>query len=139
GSPASSGCVRLTVADALWIYTYCEVGTTVEVVNDRSLPDYATYITPKKLSGSYGWDPTDPNPNNPIYEPWPSYYPQIWGSAAAQQPGAQPEDPAIIPDDPFIPNPATEAPAPSLPDPFVPLPNPEPQPESMPPLVMPLF
>ena len=91
GSPASSGCVRLTAADALWIYTYCAVGTPVEVMSDSSAPNYATYITPRKLSGSQGWDPTDPNPANPIYEPWPAAYPVIWNRLSQQEP--EPEQP----------------------------------------------
>ncbi len=32
GSPASHGCVRLSVADARWIYNNCPAGTTVKVV-----------------------------------------------------------------------------------------------------------
>ncbi|MCL2433178.1 MAG: L,D-transpeptidase family protein [Clostridia bacterium] len=78
GSPASSGCVRVTTADAYWIYKNCIVGTVVEVIDDKTKPDYETYIVPKKLVGTSGWDPTDPDANNPLYVAWPTSFPKIW-------------------------------------------------------------
>jgi len=80
GGPASSGCVRLTTADAYWIYKNCPVGTVVEIIDDATKPDYEPYITPKKMTGTSGWDPTDPDQNNPLYDPWPNTFPAIWES-----------------------------------------------------------
>lgn len=66
GNPASLGCVRLTVADAKWIYDHCKKGTVVHVYDDVSedmiVPD--TRIISEK-SPNKGWDPTDPNVENP--------------------------------------------------------------------------
>ena len=67
GQPVSKGCVRLKVEDAKWIYDYCKPGTKVEFVadeqttnkikNDIELSNYDELLR--------GWDPTDPDPNNP--------------------------------------------------------------------------
>lgn len=102
GSSASLGCVRLTVADAKWIYDNCPVGTTVDFVSEPTDPlkkpemikipenipaecgEWVTYKIPKDFSnpksGEYiekkiqvAWDPTDPDPNNP----WNKYSPII--------------------------------------------------------------
>lgn len=66
GTVCSHGCVRLTVADAKWIYDNCPLGTTVTIYNASSLP------VPKPsapwldiTSPNRGWDPTDPDPANP--------------------------------------------------------------------------
>ena len=66
GTVCSHGCVRLTVADAKWIYDNCPLGTTVKIYNASSLP------VPKPsapwldiTSPNRGWDPTDPDPANP--------------------------------------------------------------------------
>lgn len=66
GSPASLGCVRLTVADAKWIYDNCKKGTQVVVYDDVS-EDIEVPET-KKLSvasSNKDWDPTDPDIENP--------------------------------------------------------------------------
>lgn len=68
GERASLGCVRLNVADIKWIYENCPVGTVVEVYEDADeeypLTEPEKYTA--KSEGKYaGWDPTDPNPNNP--------------------------------------------------------------------------
>lgn len=67
GSQASLGCVRLTVADAKWIYDKCRIGTKV-VINDKKELQKPAYL-PIKISTvkKSGWDPTDPNKNNPYY------------------------------------------------------------------------
>ena len=66
GKPASLGCVRLTVADAKWIYDHCRKGTTVVVYDDVSekvkVPETKTI---RETSINRGWDPTDPDPENP--------------------------------------------------------------------------
>lgn len=68
GQPASKGCVRLTVEDSKWIYDYCKPGTKVEFFSEGS-ENATSDISPVKLS-EYddqlrGWDPTDPDENNP--------------------------------------------------------------------------
>lgn len=66
GTAASMGCVRLTVADAKWIYDNCPIGTSVNIVDDG----YDPFPRPKSIilgkDAPYpNWDPTDPDPNNP--------------------------------------------------------------------------
>ena len=67
GTKASQGCVRLTCADAKWIYENCAPGTVVEIFDGpaANLPEKpkALYIAPK--SPYCGWDPTDPSAANP--------------------------------------------------------------------------
>ena len=68
GTYASAGCVRLTVADAKWIYDNCANGTYVEF-SSSSNPGPLGKPTAKKISNMpdelRNWDPTDSNPNNP--------------------------------------------------------------------------
>lgn len=67
GTRASAGCIRLTVADAKWIYDNIASGTTVEFYNDSN-PGPLGKPSARKISGNAecrGWDPTDPNPSNP--------------------------------------------------------------------------
>ena len=70
GQVASKGCVRLTVEDAKWIYDYCKSGTKVEFYSEDD-GDYSLEA-PKKISDYNeelrGWDPTDPDPQNPWLE-----------------------------------------------------------------------
>lgn len=66
GEAASSGCVRLSTIDAKWIYDYCLTGTKVKVYDTDVLP----VVKPVEcvILEDYlfrGWDPTDPDPNNP--------------------------------------------------------------------------
>ena len=67
GTAASAGCVRMTVRDVKWIYDNIENGTTVKIY-DGSLPSGVTKPSVPKIDGNSpnrGWDPTDPDPNNP--------------------------------------------------------------------------
>lgn len=64
GTMCSHGCIRLTVADAKWIYDNCPLGTTVQIYNS-STPGPLGKPTAAKLPTNQGWDPTDPDPNNP--------------------------------------------------------------------------
>lgn len=68
GTPASSGCVRLTVEDALWIWNNCENGTKVEFYSSSN-PGPLGKPEAKKISDAEGnlknWDPTDSDNNNP--------------------------------------------------------------------------
>ncbi len=69
GSLASKGCIRLSTIDAKWIFDNIKKGTTVEIYESDSLPEGVTKPTPIKIDindiEKRGWDPTDPNPNNP--------------------------------------------------------------------------
>lgn len=72
GQRVSMGCVRLTVEDALWIYNNCPVGTQVEFYyssNSGPLGKPSTMQISDAPSNIRGWDPTDPDPDNP----WPEY------------------------------------------------------------------
>lgn len=67
GTKVSMGCIRLTVSDAKWIYDNCPTGTMVKIY-DGDLPAGVEKPTAKKISASdpyRGWDPTDPDPDNP--------------------------------------------------------------------------
>ena len=68
GTTASHGCVRLTVADAKWIYENCPLGTSVTIFwgssNDDPLGKPEAIKIPARF-GSRGWDPTDPLAGNP--------------------------------------------------------------------------
>lgn len=68
GTAASMGCIRLCVEDVLWIYNNCPVGTTVELYDDYNYPGPLGKPTPLTIDindSRRGWDPTDPDPNNP--------------------------------------------------------------------------
>lgn len=71
GSPASLGCVRLCVRDALWLQENISVGTTVEVYDDPTTPGPLGKPEMIKipLDSPYAkWDPTDPDENNPWHQ-----------------------------------------------------------------------
>ncbi len=70
GQQASMGCVRLTVEDAKWIADNCPSGTTVEIYDDDDpgplgKPEAALIDTD---SPNKGWDPTDPDVENPWHQ-----------------------------------------------------------------------
>lgn len=70
GQQASMGCVRLTVEDAKWIADNCPSGTTVEIYEDDDpgplgKPEAAHIDTD---SPNKGWDPTDPDVENPWHQ-----------------------------------------------------------------------
>lgn len=70
GQQTSMGCVRLTVADAKWIYDNCPSGTAVEVYDSED-PGPLGKPTAVKLDrdDAYkNWDPTDPDENNPWHQ-----------------------------------------------------------------------
>ena len=76
GQRVSMGCVRLTVADAKWIYNNCPVGTQVEFYSSSN-PGPLGKPSTRKISNapSYvrGWDPTDSDSRNP----WPKYLKEL--------------------------------------------------------------
>lgn len=70
GTYASAGCIRLTVADAKWIFYNCARGTKVEFYSSSN-PGPLGKPSARKIS-SYpdylrNWDPTDPDQSNPWY------------------------------------------------------------------------
>lgn len=66
GTKASMGCVRLTTASAKWIYENCPSGTLVHIYDAEELPIERPTAPVIDLSDyRAGWDPTDPDPNNP--------------------------------------------------------------------------
>lgn len=68
GTSASHGCVRMTVADAKWLVENCPYGTQVIIYDDIDNPGPLGKPDTIKIpvdSPYRGWDPTDPNPNNP--------------------------------------------------------------------------
>lgn len=58
GSAASHGCVRVSVADAKWIYDNCPIGTTVKIYNSKNPGPLGKPLAIKIKEGT-GWDPTD--------------------------------------------------------------------------------
>ena len=74
GTKASMGCIRMPVSDCKWIFDYCPYGTRVRIYDQEELafekPE-PIYIDPEDPRA--GWDPTDPDPENPwlIEEPEP--------------------------------------------------------------------
>lgn len=66
GQTASHGCIRLSVADAKWIYDNCKLGTKVTIYSSKNpgplgKPKGIKVSTSRKMY----WDPTDPDKNNP--------------------------------------------------------------------------
>lgn len=67
GEAASLGCIRLTVADAKWIYDNCPSGTIVTIY-DSSYEGPLGKPVAEKLDtqdARSGWDPTDSDTENP--------------------------------------------------------------------------
>ena len=67
GEAASKGCVRLSVEDAKWLIDNCPEGTTVEIYDSE---DPGPLGKPEAIkidtsSPNKGWDPTDPDEDNP--------------------------------------------------------------------------
>ncbi|MBQ9901200.1 MAG: L,D-transpeptidase [Clostridia bacterium] len=70
GSSDFGGCIRLTVENAKWISENCKAGTTVHLVANKknaSLTQALKEQIPKPDDS--GWEPTDPDPDNPNYHP----------------------------------------------------------------------
>lgn len=67
GEAASEGCVRLTVEGAKWIYDNCPLGTFVTLYDSDGTEPFEkpTAIKIPEDSENRGWDPTDPDPENP--------------------------------------------------------------------------
>ena len=69
GTMASHGCVRMLVRDVKWIYEHCPVGTEVVITKEAGPqadpPPPLIREEPYITSSNRGWDPTDPDPENP--------------------------------------------------------------------------
>ena len=62
GSAASAGCIRMTVADAKWLYDYAAVGSSVKIEKGNSKkPGPLGKAATIKIAESINYDPTDPS------------------------------------------------------------------------------
>ena len=98
GTTASHGCIRLTVADAKWLYENCPSGTVVRVYEtDQFVVTKPGHILISSSNPNRGWDPTDPDPKNP----WPAVavttIPTQTTAAATQAPEPVKEVPKVAP------------------------------------------
>ena len=66
GTADSGGCVRLQVADAKWIYDNVPEGTPVKIYTGPPQPEITVKLLPIQLDQLAKWDPTDPDPENPM-------------------------------------------------------------------------
>ena len=83
GDYASLGCVRMCVRDVKWIYDNCPSGTGVTIYDDAANPGPLGKPDSIKIpedSAYAGWDPTDPDENNP----WNAYSAKIAGAKDIQ-------------------------------------------------------
>ena len=62
GSPASAGCIRMTVADAKWLYDHAGTGTPVKIIkgSSKNPGPLGKPATIKIKSSKVKYDPTDP-------------------------------------------------------------------------------
>ena len=69
GTKASMGCIRLTVADAKWIFNNCGTGTMVEFYSSADPGPLGKPSAPKISNNEQcrNWDPTDSIPGNPWF------------------------------------------------------------------------
>ncbi|MBQ2957632.1 MAG: Ig-like domain-containing protein [Clostridia bacterium] len=68
GSKASGGCIRLLAGDAKWIYDNVPKGCFVSMMEPpRDINEYGAVSKPPLVSGN--WDPTNPSPKNPDFDP----------------------------------------------------------------------
>lgn len=71
GTRASDGCIRLLCRDAKWVYDNCDKTTVVVMTADSGpVPPAAPALiagAPYETEPGYGWDPTDPDPENPYH------------------------------------------------------------------------
>jgi len=74
GSAASHGCVRLSVADAKWIYNNCKLGTIVIIYDNILSPGPLGKPEAIKIPETMTWDPTDLSDLNPYTKISPKIY-----------------------------------------------------------------
>ncbi len=72
GSPASLGCIRMSVADVRWICKNVGHGVHVIVYSDPASPGPlgkpGSFFVPWDAKKISGWDPTDPDTENPWHK-----------------------------------------------------------------------
>ena len=71
GTSSSMGCIRLQVKDAKWIYDNYSAIVAVQFYNDEDPGPLGKPSAPLISDNETcrGWDPTDPDPNNPWLNP----------------------------------------------------------------------
>ena len=98
GTADSAGCIRLQVVDAKWIYDRKDFIETVEFYCDDDPGPLGKPEAPKISDNEVcrGWDPTDPDPENPwlTWTPEPEPVPEEPAEAGAPAEEALPADPA---------------------------------------------
>ena len=100
GTKASAGCIRLTVQDAKWIYDNCKPGTKVEFYEDSN-PGPLGKPTAQKISDDEevrGWDPTDPDAENP----WKNYVKPVTPTEPKEEPKVEPTTPTVPKEEPKV-------------------------------------
>ena len=68
GTKASMGCIRLAAGDVKWLYDNCPTGTPIHIYDADELPEGVERPEPIRIDPEdprAGWDPTDPDENNP--------------------------------------------------------------------------
>ena len=66
GTACSMGCVRLPVVGAKWIFDNCPTGSPIHIYDAEELPvERPEQILLDPDDPRSGWDPTDPDPENP--------------------------------------------------------------------------
>ena len=65
GTSVSQGCVRMMASDVRWIFRNCAMNTPVRIIDADSSSDPLGKPPTVHLNSDNGWDPTDPNKNNP--------------------------------------------------------------------------
>lgn len=92
GTKASAGCIRLTVADAKWIYDNCARGTTVEFYSSSNAGPLGKPSAMKisNYTEYRNWDPTDPHADN------------VWKNYATVEPTTEPTNEPIIENTPVV-------------------------------------
>ena len=92
GTKASAGCIRLTVADAKWIYDNCARGTTVEFYSNSNAGPLGKPAAMKisNYTEYRNWDPTDPHQDN------------VWKNYATVEPTIEPTNKPIIENIPVV-------------------------------------
>lgn len=61
GIARSAGCIRLSSADAKWVYDHCALGTSVTVYNSSVPGPFERPTIAAEIPFEQTWDPTDPN------------------------------------------------------------------------------